>query len=228
MTEDSVYAEDVFADTCILLNYLLQEWERDHTVELLESESVEIVVSETVQTELKTAIERRAELYKDLLRYLRQGGAPEEYEDWESRIFIQGNDARHLRGILMSLSQEEGQQLAQRKLRRFVRRLDAKVEYIFSDLVSPEIRPENPSIELSFALSTVVDNTDDCRVIGDVALWTQDEGSGVFTTLDTSDIVNTEDQINEVLTEQCGSSSTLQIVVPSQLQIESVSQSGDG
>jgi len=56
-------AREVFADTCILLSFVQREWEPTDETELIESDSVTIVVSESVIEELLAVSERRRDIY---------------------------------------------------------------------------------------------------------------------------------------------------------------------
>jgi predicted nucleic acid-binding protein len=73
-------ADSVFCDTGILINYMNLEWERDHTSELVEGHSGDLVISESVEEEFANIVERRADIYLDFLEVvLEKEGAVEEF-----------------------------------------------------------------------------------------------------------------------------------------------------
>lgn len=205
---------EVFADTCVLLNFVQREWERDYATALVTSESVTLVVSETVIEELADVAVRRRNIYEDVIDYLLETEAGiEEYDPGDRRVYIGDNDAKHVRNLQERLAGLDDRREILRRLRQFVRAARRRVEHVESLLEGRVIDPV-PPLELRFAVDGVLDHDADTRIVTDAAAWTADGGSGVLVTLDDDDIFQHADRINELLETKQGPEWVLQITRP--------------
>jgi hypothetical protein len=210
--------EAVFLDTCILLNYLYRRWEGDKVSALLEQESLDHVVSESVIQEFETVCDRRGDIYPDLLDYLIEEETGVEHFD----PYVAGNDRRHLRTILGELAQIEDRREVQARVRHFLRELEARVETVREELLD-NIVELNPYIELQFRVADVIDNHDDVKVVCDAAYWCAEcEGDGPLVTLDSRDLIDNEADINETLIEEKDEAWRIEITIPKAVQLEPV------
>lgn len=206
--------EEVFADTCVLLNFVHHEWERDYSTPLVSSESVTIVVSETVLDELADVADRRRDIYEDVVDYLIEADSGiEAYDPGDRRTYIGANDAKHVRNLQERLAGLDDRREILRRIRRFVRAAERRVEHIESRLEEHAIDPV-PPLELRFAINSVLDHDADTSIVTDAAAWAADGGSGVLVTLDDDDIFQNENRINEVLADEQGPEWVLRITRP--------------
>ena len=220
--------ESVFLDTCILLNYVNRYWEGDKVSALLCDDAIEHVISESVADEFETVCERREEIYPDMIAFvLEEAEEITAFDPTERDIWIAENDLGHVREIQYELADiADDNREVLRLLRRFRRNLEDVIETIKEDLIDTTVAPGGP-ISLSFRVADVVDNEADVKVICDAAQWAADGGPGVFVTLDSSDIIDNEAAINDVLeTEQSGVW-TLIISDPRQVTLPDQPASGD-
>lgn len=211
----------VFLDTCILLNYLYQPWEGDKVSPLLEEDRLEHVISESVAEEFDVICERRKEIYPDLLDFLLETGEKVETFDPDERdLWIDDNDRNHVRTLLGTLAQREDRREVQAKVRRFIRRLDAQIQRIQTELLD-DVVEQNPNLSVQFRLADVVPNRADVKVVCDAAYWCAEaDGHGPFVTLDKTDIIERQDEINTTLTAEQGEDWRLEISVPMEIMSE--------
>jgi predicted nucleic acid-binding protein len=211
----------VFLDTCILLNYLYQPWEGDKVSTLLEEERLNHVVSESVAEEFDTICDRRHEIYPDLLDFLLETEADvETFDPDERNLWIDDNDTTHVRTLLGTLAQLDDRREVQARVRRFIRRLDAQIQRLQTELLD-EVVEQNPHLELQFRLADVISNRADVKVVCDAAYWcAEGDGQGPFVTLDKTDIVHKRDEINTTLTTERGETWRLEICVPKEVLSE--------
>ncbi len=222
MSGESLPAE-VFADTCVLLNFVQREWEPDHASALVTSESVTIIVSETVLTELTDVGGRRRDIYVDMVDYLLDTEAEiEEYEPRDRRIYIGDNDARHIRNLQQHLTGLDDRREILRRLRHFVRAAGRRIDHLESELGKHVIDPM-PPLELRFAIDRILDHDADTRVVTDAAAWTADGGSGILVTLDDDDLFQHADRINELLSDEQGPEWMVRIIQPNDIFAERLS-----
>jgi len=210
-------SEVVFADTCVLLNFVQQEWERSYSTALVQSESVDIVVSQNVVEELESVSSRRYEIYDDLIDFLLgQQADIEDYDPSDRRVYIGNNDATHVRNLQMKLSSLEDQREVLRRLRKFVRSAGRRVEHLETALKDHTIDPLAP-YGLELALTSLLDHGADARIVTDAAAWTADGGSGVLVTLDDDDLFENEDEIVELLEDKQGPDWVIEILPPDEV-----------
>ena len=200
----------VFLDTCVLLNYLYQEWEGGRAVELLETAELAHVVSESVTEEFETVLERRGPVYDDFVTFLVES----EFDPDDRDIWIAGNDQSHVRNIQYVLSRAETAREAQTRLRRVLRLIELRASRLREELLD-DIVEQNPEFELQFRIADVVPNSADVKIVCDAAYWcANNRRQGPLVSLDDDDIVRHRDGINETLRTERGERWCLDIVVP--------------
>jgi hypothetical protein len=211
----------VFLDTCVLLNYLYQEWEDDRVAELLQHDSLSHVVSESVLEEFEIVLERREPVYDDFVSYLVDvDGRPAEFDPDERDVWVAGNDRRHVRAIQYVLSQANSRQEAQARLRQVLRAIELRAGQLREQLLD-EVVERNPQIELHFRVDGVIPNSADVKVVCDAAYWcAHTPHAGPFVSLDTDDIVQCRDEINDTLRAERDDSWCLEIIVPEDVPLD--------
>ncbi|MFD1635075.1 hypothetical protein ACOZ4L_04975 [Haloplanus ruber] len=217
---ETVSLDNVFVDTSILLNYVQQGLEPDHTSELIEGNHIDLVVGVTVADEFDDVGDRRADIYPDFLDFLLvEEGKLTDYSPEERRPYFQENDYRHLRNIQMQLSQLDDRAEIQRQVRYFIRAIQRRIEYIREEIIPSAKFDLQPGMTLLFALGDVIPNDSDRNVVGDAALWSAEvsDSSGVFATMDRKDLLNLAGDINSALHETKGKEWELTFLVPSDL-----------
>jgi len=209
------HPDAVFADTCILLNFVQREWEGDQTSTLIESELIEIVISQSVYEEFKNVCERREDIYPDFLDFLlEEDGELEEYDPASRRVYFDSNDVGHVRSIQYELADVDNRREAQYRLRRFIRAVESRIEYLESKFADEGIIDPFVPLGLRFALDILIEHSADVRVISDAAAWTANGGSSVLVTLDSEDILDQAVQINKILRTEQDNNWILSITVP--------------
>jgi predicted nucleic acid-binding protein len=201
---DELTVDEVFADTCVLLNFVQREWESTQSVEFVESDRIEIVVSDAVLDELESVSERREDIYEDVIDFLleRDDGV-EEYDPRERHVYIGANDASHVRDIQMKLATLDDMREVLRRLRRYLRAAQRRLEFLQNELEDHVVTP-NGSITLEFAVQGVIDNDDDATIVTDAAGWAADGGSGILVTLDSEDLLDHEADLANLLRKEQG------------------------
>ncbi|WP_222913498.1 hypothetical protein [Natrinema sp. SYSU A 869] len=214
---------EVFADTCILLNFVQREWEPDHATALVTSTSVTLIVSETVLEELRNVVARRRDIYEDMVDFLLETEQKiEEYDSNDRRTYFGGNDTRHVRNLQGQLAGLDDRREILRRLRQFVRAVKHRVEHLESALEGTVIDPM-PPLGLRFAINDVLDHDADTNVVTDAGSWAADGGSGVLVTLDDDDLFQHADRINDVLADEQGPEWILQITRPEDVLVDPAS-----
>lgn len=208
---DPQAVDEVFCDTCVLLNYVQSEWEYDRSSVLLEDEDWVIVIGENVEEEFTDVTDRRTRIYPDFLDFLlEQDGEIGEYSP--SIDDVQANDFDHINEIQMKLASMD-REAALRRVRRYTSRVERKVQKILEEYVD-EVVPTMTPLGLGFALAKVVPNEADCNVLEDATGWARDGGSGVVATLDSSDLIDLIEEINDVLIRELDDDIQLIIISP--------------
>lgn len=206
--------DEVFADTCILLNFVQSEWEGDVTSELINHNHVTIVVSQSVYEEFEKVCARRQDIYPDFLDFLlEEEGDIEDYDPTSRRVYFDSNDVSHIRSIQYELADVEDKREVQYRLRRFIRAAKSRIQHLKTKYGDEVIDPMVP-LELRFALDGEIENSADVRVITDAAAWTANGGSSILVTRDTQDILDRVDKINEIIRNEQNDEWTLIISVP--------------
>lgn len=207
--------EAVFLDTCVLLNYLYQEWEGNRAVELLETTELAHVVSDSVTEELETVLDRRRPVYDDFVTFLVEAdGEPAEFEPDDRDVWIAGNDQSHVRNIQYALSCTDTPREAQTRLRRVLRLIELRVSRLREELLD-DVVEQNPELGLQFRVADVIPNSADVKIVCDAAYWCANgRRQGPLVSLDDDDIVRHRDDINETLRAERDERWCLDIVVP--------------
>jgi predicted nucleic acid-binding protein len=203
-------SESVFCDTNILQNYLNLEWEQDQTTELLENFTGDIVTSDSVEAEFWNVVDRRSDIYPNLLSYLSDDENPIGEYSISGRNY--SNDKEHVRRIQQELIQMDKTEAAGR-LRRFSRRYESKAEYVIEEMIA-EIIFTAPPFELSREIDKTIDNSHDSKIVSEAADWTKEGGDGNLAALDRKDILDFTDEINEIIKEKLGPEGCLKISEP--------------
>ena len=191
--------ETVFLDTSVLLNFIQSDFETDHSSKLFDDGLPAVVVGVTVQEEFEAVGDRRADIYPDFVDFvLENDGRIEEYDPTERRPYFRSNDFRHIQSIQMELAQLESRAEIQRRLRRFVRAIERRIEYLLTEVFPDALFDQQPGLSLVFALQECIENDADARVVADAALWAAEApgSSGIFLTLDREDILDATPEIN--------------------------------
>lgn len=207
--------ESAFADTCILLNFVQREWEGDLTSSLVESELIDIIISETVYEEFENVCDRRKAIYPDFLDFLlEEDGELEEYDPSSRRVYFDSNDRSHIRSIQYELADADNRREVQYQLRRFIRAAESRINYLEEKFDEERIVDPFVPLDLRFALDRLIEHSADVRVITDAAAWTANGGSSVLVTLDSGDILDLATRINETLRTEQDDDWALNITVP--------------
>jgi len=207
--------ESVFADTCILLNFVQREWEGDRSSTLLESDLIKVIISQSVYEEFENVCERREDIYPDFLDFLlEEEGEIEDYDPASRRIYFDSNDIGHIRSIQYELADMDDRREVQYRLRRFIKAAASRIEYLESKFDDEKIVDPFVPLDLRFELDKLIEHSADVRVITDAAAWTANGGSSVLVTLDSEDIRDQPEQINETLRTEQSDEWTLSITVP--------------
>jgi len=206
--------DDVFADTCVLLNFVQQEWERDRSSALVESDAVGLVVSRNVLEELSDVSDRRRDIYSDMIDFMVETEAGiEEYDPSERHVYVGKNDAGHIRQIQGELAMLADRNRVQKRLRRFVREAGRRVDHLESLLADEAIDPFVP-LGLRFAVDRILDHDADTKVLTDAAAWSANGGSGVLVTLDNEHLLDKEARLVEVIVDEQGPEWSIEINPP--------------
>ena len=195
-------------DTCILLNFVQQEWERDRTSDLLEGTDVRFVISEAVEEEFENKTDIRADAYNDLLTAVLSD--EDELSDFTPDVW--GNDEQHLYELIGHLETLDPE-VAATKFRQYQRKFRSRTEYVLAELIH-EVVFTAPPLFFASTLHDVVSNENDCQVLAQVADWAHNGGSGVFVTMDRKDILEKESSINECIDDEYDDGTMLVILAP--------------
>jgi predicted nucleic acid-binding protein len=214
---DTELPSRVFADTCILLNFVQSEWEGDVTSELITHDTIDIVISQSVYEEFESVCDRRQNIYPDFLDFLlKEEGEIEDYDPSSRRVYFDSNDVKHIRSIQYELADVEDRREVQYRLRRFISAAESRIEYLKSRYEDEVVDPYVP-LGLRFALDREIENSADVRVITDAAAWTANGGSSILVTGDSRDIVDRSEDINEVISNEQDSDWALVISIPQEV-----------
>jgi predicted nucleic acid-binding protein len=214
---DTELPGQVFADTCILLNFVQSEWEGDVTSDLINHNTIDIVISQSVYEEFENVCDRRQDIYPDFLDFLlEEEGEIEDYDPNSRRVYFDSNDVKHIRSIQYELADVEDRREVQYRLRRFISAAESRIEYLKSKYEDEVVDPYVP-LGLRFALDREIENSADVRVITDAAAWTANGGSSILVTGDSRDIVDRSEDINEVISNEQDSDWALVISIPQEV-----------
>lgn len=209
--------EEAFADTCILLGFVQREFESSAAPDLVESDDVDLVVTDAVLEELEAVTDRRDDIYVDLMDFLlNEEDAIEGYEPSDRRVYFAENDGKHLRDLQMSLSQLDEPAVIKPQLRRYLREVERRTAHI-KDKYEDDVVVPLGSLLLELDIARVIDNDADARILANAAGWAADGGSGVLVTLDSQDFFEQETAIADMLREEKGSDWVVTFCLPRKL-----------
>lgn len=209
---------EAFCDTNILINYLNQEWERQRGAELVEADPILIVISEQVQTEIERLVDRRKTLYLKVVEFLlEQDGRIEEYSPDE---YVPKNDYRHLQDLQMEFSDDDPAEALMR-LRELSSKYKQRAAALLDEHVHEVVFTAAPFL-FEMSLDDVIPNSSDTAIVAGAADWSNQGGTGVLVTNDTSDIVDFRDEINEIVEDHLDTESTLHIFAPGEIELQTI------
>lgn len=214
---------NAFADTSILINYIQQDIVTDFTSTIVEGDRIEIIVGINVKEEFEEVSERRNHIYKDFLDFIiKEDGDVEDYDTSSRRIYIGPNDEEHVRELQMKLIQYETRSEILRKLRKYLKHIDKRIEYIEKNIIEKNLFDDMPGPIVVIELDDEIPNDDDVNVVADAALWSAEghNSSGVFLTKDGDDLLEMEENINEALRAVRDKTWELDIIHPKELSEE--------
>jgi len=172
--------------------------------ELIESDSVTIVVSESVIEELLAVSERRAATSTRTWSTTSWNWTPISRSTTRATGTSTSRETTpSTSGTCRWTSLVGDRREILRDLRTFVRAAGRRVEYLESLLADQTVDPI-PPLELRFAMDGILNHDADTKIVTDAAAWTADGGSGVLVTRDSDHIRQNESRINELLTEEQG------------------------
>lgn len=206
---------EVFCDTNILINFLNREWEGPQGAQFVEADALLIVISEQVQTEIGRLVERRHDLYQDLVQFLLE--REDRIEEYSTSEYLQENDYRHLQELQMELAGDDPAEVLMR-LREFSSQYRQRAADLLAEHIHEVVMTAAPFL-FEMALDDVIPNSSDTAIVAGAADWTSQGGSGILLTNDASDIVDLRDDINLVIEEHLDSESTLLIWRPGELDL---------
>jgi hypothetical protein len=202
---------EIFCDTSVLLSYVLDQNAAGVERLLLESDKLK-VVSEKVDREFHRVPDRREDIYLDFIQIVTSDSEAIAEATVAERDYLKPNDRAFFQRLKESVTDEtsiEEKLTTIREKQRIVDRRFGQLEQILH-----EVYPQNDDLDLLLAIGRVVENEDDCQVICDAAGWANDDGSGEFASLDTSDIVSNEPEINDKIENVYGEEDLLCLGVP--------------
>lgn len=221
---DQTPTEEVFSDTCVLLDFVQGNDRQPHSLALVKTDAIEIIVSDAVTEELENVTDRRADIYDDLLEFLHTSDEGiTDYDMSERHVYFGENDHNHVLNLQMDLRDITDNREVLRRVRQFLREVDRRYAYLMEQLDGNEVMTLAPQ-ELEWNIRDLIGNGDDARVVTDAAGWSANGGSGVFVTRDTGDIIEYKDELADLLREAQGAEWVLRIQKPkdvlSELSVE--------
>lgn len=206
--------EEVFSDTCVLLDFVQQDAGQAASTELIETDAVQVLVSDAVMDELATVTDRRKDIYADLIDFiLGSEGCIVDYDPQERHVYVGENDKDHILNLQMDLRDIEDDREVLRRLRQYVRGIKRRQEYLEEKLADQVVVSYAP-LPLQWDIQDIIKNGDDAYVVIDAAGWSADGGSGIFVTRDSGDILEYREELAEFLREEQGPDWVLQIYEP--------------
>lgn len=202
--------EEVFTDTSVLLNYVLNQGD-EGAIKLVTSSDRAIVISETVSSEFERVPERRDDIYMDLLRIVISDGENIENAVVSERDYLEGSDASYFRPLRDELV-EKRPEFRLKQLREHQKIIDRRFGQT-QEIIS-RVLDENEDDILISKIARSIGNEDDGKVICDAVMWSGEGGNGDLATLDIRHILSNDSEINEIIRDHHGSGHTLQIKKP--------------
>lgn len=195
-TTESAASTGVFCDTSVLLDYVLNQG-NDAAKRLLTESERFVVVSETVEEEFERVPERREDVYLDFMRVVISEDTALEDQTIADREYLHPNDRSFFEQLRHDVAGADAAKDRLKRLREKQRIIDRR--HGQTREIIHRILEQNDDLGLLLQLGTVVENEDDCQVLGDAVEWSHSGGSGAFATLDADDILSNSERINEVV-----------------------------
>jgi len=213
--------EDVFSDTCVLLDFVQQDTGQAASTELIETDALQIIVSNTVMEELTNVTGRREDIYEDLIDFILESEDDiVDYDPQDRHVYVGENDKDHILELQMDLRDIDDDREVLRRLREFIRAVKRRREYLEAKLSDQTVMPQAP-LSLEWDIQDIIGNGDDAQVVTDAAAWSSNGGSGAFVTRDSGDILEYDGEIADFLRESQGPDWALCIYTPETLLAES-------
>ncbi len=191
-------SDEVFCDTCVLLDYVLDQGNEGARELLIEADDPK-VISEKVESEFNKVPDRREDIYLDFMKIITSDDTTVEETEIGEREYLSPNDM----GFFEQLKEEvvEGDSPTERlKILREKQKLIDRRFGQTQEIIS-RICEQNDDFGLLLNISKIVSNEDDCQVISDAVKWAMNGGSGKLTTLDSKDIIQNSDAINDAISD---------------------------
>lgn len=208
---ESTVPSGVFCDTSVLLDYVLDQGDAAARRLLTESDQ-SIVVSETVEEEFERVPERREAVYLDFIRVVTAGDSTIEDQTIADREYLHPNDESFFSRLRDEIAGADAAKDRLKRLREKQRIIDRR--HGQTREIVHRVLERNDDLGLLLQLGTVVENEDDCQVLGDAVGWSHSGGTGAFATLDTDDILSNAERINEVVETYHDPTAALDIGAP--------------
>lgn len=202
---------EVFCDTSVLLNYVLDQGDEGARILLTESKR-HTVISEKVKTEFERVPERREDIYLDFMRIIPLEDSSIENLSISDRDYLKPNDEAFFIRLKEEVTQGDTAKERLQRLREKQKIIDRR--YGQTREIIQKVCEQNDDLGLIFQLGSVIENDDDCQVVSDAVQWTATGGSGMFATLDVGDLISHSDNINKIVEEYHGGEATLDIGEP--------------
>jgi len=220
-------------DTCVLLNYIQIPFERDRGSEdLLRHEDITRVIGSVVYEELENRRSTRNQVYFDLLCVaesldLDSGDMTIPIYEFEARdvelpdddLSVTGNDLDHIEDVQWDLLGAEGQDDLNDRisdLREKIRYMKARRREVDT---ATELFEKEYDTQLADAIEKEIHNRQDAAVIAQTVAWKYDNRDidpipEILVTLDSKDMLDREEEINDVIKEKYSVGSMISIKCP--------------
>lgn len=220
-------------DTCVLLNYIQIPFESDQGSEdLLSHENVTRIIGSVVYEELENRRSVRNQVYLDLLCVaesldLDSGDMTIPIYEFEARdvelpaddLDVTSNDLDHIEDIQWDLVGAEDQEDLDDRisdLREKIRYMKARRREVDA---ATELFEKEYNNQLADAIDEEIHNRQDAAVIAQTVAWKYDNKNidpipEILVTLDSKDLLDKEEDINDVIEEEYSVGSTISIKRP--------------
>lgn len=202
---------EIFCDTSVLLNYVLDQGDDGAHNLLIESEELK-VISNKVKEEFETVPQRRDEVYIDFIQIITSNEENLQELLPSDRDYLKSNDYGFFRELRSEIAEENTNREQLTKLREKQKIVDRR--YGQTQEIIHRVCGQNDDLGLIFGLGKAVENDDDCQVLSDAVKWCRNGGSGRFATLDIGDLVSNSDEINKCIRNYHDKSLELEISRP--------------
>lgn len=209
--ESATKGKDVFCDTSVLIDYVLDQGNTGARELLIES-AQEKIISEKVEEEFEKVPDRKDEIYYDFLDIITSEEEDIAEQKADERDYLKKNDIGFFNSLRSDISEGESTRDKMRILRETQKIADRRYGRV--EEIVGEPHPQNDDLDLIFKLGSVINNEDDCQVICDAVDWSINGGSGNFATLDKHDLINNREDINQAIKSKKDHSAILRIEPP--------------